>query len=346
MSNRHRLYIFVLFISLLIPSLACSSLASFTEETTLTIVSPDPEVRIGDEYPADGSPIQTNLSVRMDTNTDRYIPAKIYLNGVAKPDLCNLAPNEITNCGALDLYNQGQQTVKVEIVKLSGEIISAETAFLWEPYIGWDAVALKLARVAGSNSPTIGFYLFGVLFMIVFAGIIGVKNQSGQGVVLGLIVSLAILIIMFLSVSPTVAANIVASIIGLVSTSLIFGVIVYGMSRNYEVARKSSLYITMTDANGNPIVIDAKSSSMLGNSGADTSTAAAIQAALEAASKSGKYLPDRGVEHYVDGQIVSEEQFYLQTGRQHNAVTPQRRGFFQWFFAPKSRQPQNQKRLR
>ena len=336
MSKRSSLFTLFSLLTLLISSLACSSLAKFTEETSISIVNPIPELRIGDESPRDGSPIQTNLSVRMNTNSDRFISAIIYLNGVARSEPCLLAPNDITNCGALDLYNQGQQTVRVEATKLNGEIISAETVFLWQPYIGWDALALKLARVAGSNSPTLGFYLFGTLFILIFASIIGIKSRTGQGAVLGIVISVVILIIMFLAVSPTVAANIVAAIIGLISTSLVFGVIIYGMSRNYEIARKNSVYLSLPGPNGQ-ITVDLKSGALLGNSTSDLQAAAIVQAYLVASQATGIAPHEGGVRHYIDGSLVSEKEFNHKSRRKN---TQPSKNILMWLFTSKKAREQ------
>lgn len=340
MSKKPPLLLLFSIVIFLIPALACSTLKAFTEETSISIVSPDPEVRIVDEFHKDGTPVQTNLSVRMNTNTDRYIPATIYLNGVAKPDICILAPNETTNCGALDLYNQGQQTVRVEVAKLNGEVLVAEIVFLWEPYIGWDAVALKLAQVVGSNSPTIGFFLFGIMFLVVLNILILAVFKSSQSVVLGIFASTIILIILFIRNDPKVAADLFLALIALVSSSILAGVVVYGMSKNYGLGNKRGTYLNLPGPNG-PIIIDDKASSWLSNNNGQGQTAEIIKAYLDASARAG--APNSGVTHYIDGQIISEEQFKLMTGQKQAPVAP-RRGFIPWLLGAGKRR--NQKLLR
>lgn len=334
-------------ISLLISTLACASLDIFSEKASLTIISPDSNIRLTEDPHLDKSPTQVNLMVEMKTNKNRYILATVYLDGVQKAEPCNLAPNTRTDCGVLDLYEQGQHTVRVEITTLSSEIVAAETTILWQTYIGWDAVALKIAQVANSDDPTLGFFIFGILFILIFSGLIVIKNQTPQGAVIGIFVSTLMVIAMFIYVSPDVASNLLLALLGIISTSIFAGVVVYAISQNYEAKGKDGIYISIVEPDGKTTTLDYRGAPRIGRSNGDSESGKIAKAFFEITKDGQAKKPV--IEHYIDGQLVTKEQYQIQRGGMVPAqpVQPvQRGGFLPWIIGGSRKKQNSQRRLK
>lgn len=222
-------------IVLFLSALACSTAEMFSEKTTVTIVSPDTDFRMVDEL-AEGEQFKSvSLSVQLNTNREvDIIPANVILNNTA-PVVCYLKPNKITDCFILPIYNKGQQTIRVEVVTLKGEVVSDEVPFLWEPYMGFDKTALKFSQILGKKDPTLGSYIIGILIMAVFAVSFGAFSKSPQGMVFGIIASLLMFIAMFIYYKPEVAANLFIALIGLVSSGFVAAIVIYALSKGYTL---------------------------------------------------------------------------------------------------------------
>jgi hypothetical protein len=222
-------------IVLLLSGLACSTAEMFAEKTTLKIVSPVRDFRMVDEL-AEGEQFKSvSLSVQLNTNREvDIIPANVILNNTA-PVVCYLKPNEITDCFILPIYNKGQQTVRVELVTLKGEVVSDEVPFLWEPYMGFDKTALMFSQILGKNDPTLGSYIIGILIMAVFAVSFGAFARTAQGMVFGIIASLLMFIAMFIYYKPEVAANLFIALIGLVSSGFVAAIVIYALNKGYTI---------------------------------------------------------------------------------------------------------------
>ncbi len=77
------------------------------------------------------------------------------------------------------------------------------------------------------------------------------------------------------------------------------------------------------------MIVDDSASSWLGNNNGQGQAAEVIKAYLEASAKTGQ-IQGGGVEYYIDGKIVSEEQYQQQKGQQQLVLSAPRRGFFAW----------------
>lgn len=242
---------FFLFL-LIILSFGCTTTQSLFEKTSIEIVEPIDNFRLTDTQVAEGTPSTTPLSVKLDTNREEMIKARVILDD-SKPVDCYLIPNQITPCGQLPLYQMGQHTIVVEVDRLDGKIITDKTVVTWEEMTGFDTFFLMTANILGSQNPTLGFLAVVILATIILASVVGIKSHSFTGFLTVVITSIIGVIFVYAYISPSTGAAMMGSLLALISSSFVVGVIAYAVNKNYSVSVGSSYEIHTYDEYGRPV---------------------------------------------------------------------------------------------
>lgn len=211
------------------------SACGYIENTKLTIISPAENARVSTEQIDAKLATYHTVSVNLESNrTDvSSVTARIYVNETPQ-GTCTLMLNLESAC-EIPMAVTGNQTVRFEVDKQDGTIISDQVTFLWMPYKGLDLVGLSLANVVNSNNPTDGFNLLGIALLVILvpAGLIaGRKNGVAMAIVIVWATTMGAVLVL-LNVNPLYAYGIFTKILGLLGFVSFFGLVGFLASAGY-----------------------------------------------------------------------------------------------------------------
>ncbi len=228
--------IFLLFSVLFLAVLACSApgaISSYFETVNINVISPTENFRITKE----GSIAYVDLQIIYEGTQESKI-AIIEINGV--PYNCTLyrstEQNPVINyCGQFPIDKLGEQRIIVKVQK-GNDLVVVPRSFTWQPYNGWE----KLAMFLSGGDVTVGLLIICLIILVVLTALVMyMTNSSWQGVVIIVWISTTVMGIGFYMYGAPEALKALNYILGFWVTITVLAVILILGSRaidqGYEI---------------------------------------------------------------------------------------------------------------
>ena len=153
---------------------------------------------------------QLSISVSLYSSFEMDKEARIYVDNTG-PYSCWLSAGITSPCNNVPLSQPGVHTLRAEVDKMNGEVVSTEISVEWVPYSPIESFALNLAGRMGIQSPQLGFnvivFIFASLLVVLF---LALKSSKEGAVVFSVLVLLGIVFF----APPDISALIVEGLYG------------------------------------------------------------------------------------------------------------------------------------